>query len=572
VRQLKISRNGLELAAVSLAQPVSTLGRSPSCDGVLRAPGVKPVHFLLEAQGSASGQWVLFDISNDSGEGVVLETGKTEFKGFFFELSEGVLDSPEEMGGAIRRNLQGQGGTQQRAQQRLSLVEAVRIRRDSGAVQEVSHLPISGPSFLRVRKLRPFEEIAGLKLLYRKGGVAIEFQATRGGPQRVTLIKNSNPGEVLPGASVELGKSDWIRMEYGPDDLYFRWVSPVARAPIPREVVGNPILRIGFLVGFLVAGGTASWVAYKIKNPSEAIQMPPPRIAKIEVKEAPPPPPVSESLSRPKSAQSEAAGSSAAPRVAPKGVAKTRALPARPGLVAPVPPTDVNQLGLLGALKSKAPKQGEGVRADQIFDEGMVSQAAGAKTGSIALKTPPSGALDLSKAGGQKTAQGDGLQALATTLSGKAKYSPSNVGAVVSGSGGKLLGSGLEGLGKNSSLASGKGGGESLGLDDGSDSEVQGGLDRETVRRVIKSNRGKIRACYERALLSQPQLAGRVVTLFEVSAKGTVLSASVKASDVQSQTLESCLVEVVRGMAFPSSPTGASTKVSYPFVFQARGN
>jgi len=41
---------------------------------------------------------------------------------------------------------------------------------------------------------------------------------------------------------------------------------------------------------------------------------------------------------------------------------------------------------------------------------------------------------------------------------------------------------------------------------------------------------------------------------------------------VNSRMLDNCILEVVREMVFPMSATGASTRVIYPFVFQARGN
>jgi TonB family protein len=72
--------------------------------------------------------------------------------------------------------------------------------------------------------------------------------------------------------------------------------------------------------------------------------------------------------------------------------------------------------------------------------------------------------------------------------------------------------------------------------------------------------------------MAAPKLAGRVVTQFDISPKGAVISANVRNSDVQSKTLESCLVEVVKQMAFPEAPTGVGTRVIYPFVFQARSN
>lgn len=561
MRQLRISRGGLELASVSLRQPVSTFGRSPTCDGVLRAPGVRPVHFLLESQGAESGKWALFDISDESGEGIVLGSARVEFKGFFFEVSEAALDAADEIGGGIQRSAR-HSVSEAGGPVAGRLVEALRIRRDSGAVQEISHLRVPGSGLSRSRRLKPFEGLQAVDVIAQKGQIAIEFSLEGGSP---VVIKNS---EQIPMTGkmgrVELTPSDWVRMEFGPDDLYFRWVAPAAKVPVPREVIGSPVLRFGGLLGVLVAALAAAWIAWKVGHPSKPVILEPPRVATIEVKQAPPPPPPEKLPPRGLEQMAPKSGAAAAPKFA------VRSRPTRQaGLNAPVPPTDVNQLGLLGALKSSAPQPGAGVRADQIFNDSIITQAVAGKTGSIALKTPPSGALDVGKSGGAQGAKGDGLQALSTTLAGGSEFAPKEVGAVGrAGGAGSGLGSGLNaanGIGEDGTGRSAMG-----GLQEANGTDVQGGLDRETVRRVIVSNRGRIRACYERALLSQPKLAGRVVTQFEISPKGTVLSASVKSSDAASGTLESCLVDVVRGMEFPAAPTGKGTQVVYPFVFQAR--
>lgn len=579
MRQLRITRNGLELASVSLKQPVSMVGRSPSCDGILRAPGVAAVQFMLESQGEGTDQWIIFDVSDESGEGKVVGLGKVEFRGFFFEISEAPLDPAEQLGGGIHRSLREGAASTLQAGSKSSLVEAVRIRRDSGAVQEVSHLRVPKGA-LRPKKLRPFEEIPFVELHSEREKVQLHYrtlpQKSSNSPESLRLQRNTETLVLKPNSSTELGVRDWIRLEWGGDDLYFRWVSAVAPVAVRREVIGIPFLRWGMLAGLLFALAIGGSIWWKSQKEPEPVVVAPPRVATIEVKEAPPPPPPPPVNAMPLQPQAEKSqqkqpsksGAAAAARFEKPAPEKQRS---QSGLNAPAPTTNVNAIGLLGALKSSAPAQGPGVRADQIFNDSMVTQAVASKeSGSIALKNPPSGVLGVGPSGGAPRAKGDGLQALSTTISGANQYAPSEVGAIGRPGGkGKGLGSGLSGL--DSLGGDGDGKGQFAGFDS-SGTDVRGGLDRETVRRVIVSNRGKIRACYERALLAQPKLAGRVVTRFQISATGPVVSASMGSSDANSPTLESCLLEVVRAMEFPAAATGKPTFVIYPFVFQARSN
>ncbi|MBU6375280.1 MAG: energy transducer TonB [Bdellovibrionales bacterium] len=571
MKQLRVSRNGLELASVGLRQSVSTLGRSPSCDGVLRAPGVRALHFLLEAQSESKDQWVIFDVSNDRGDGVVLGDQKVEFGGFFFELSDATLDSADRIGGSIRRSIQSTSAQVEQSTSRL--VEAVRIRRDSGAVQEVAHMRASPGVLSRSRRLQPFEEVHDVVLESKREGVSLLLRSTKGTDRERKLYRNSEYQPLSSGGSVPLGPSDWIRLEYGVDDLYFRWVVPVPAARIPREVVGNPILRLGWVLFAIIALGVFGWIVWKGRQVKEVVPTPPPRIATIQVKEAPPPAPPVEKVPEPQVApmeQGKASEEKASKGGSQAAAAKFAKAPSpktkdQAGLNAPVKPTDVNSIGLLGALKSSAPKQGPGVKADQIFNDGIVTQAVSGNSGSLTLKTAPSGVLSVQGNSGGPKSKGEGLQALSTTLGGGDQYTPSAVGPIGrSGANGKGLGGGL---------AEGTGPGlEGIGgSDEGLGADIRGGLDAESVRKVIQSKRGLIRNCYERALLSKPKLSGRLVVNFQINGKGPVDWAKLKSSDANSPVLEMCLIDVVRqAMVFPQSPNGTATTVFYPFVFQPK--
>ena len=70
MKSIAISRGGFNLAHVDLSSPLIVIGRSPSSDIVLRAPGISAVHFLIEWIGKGpfdpkEGDWILTDISKN---------------------------------------------------------------------------------------------------------------------------------------------------------------------------------------------------------------------------------------------------------------------------------------------------------------------------------------------------------------------------------------------------------------------------------------------------------------------------------------------------------------------------
>jgi outer membrane biosynthesis protein TonB len=94
------------------------------------------------------------------------------------------------------------------------------------------------------------------------------------------------------------------------------------------------------------------------------------------------------------------------------------------------------------------------------------------------------------------------------------------------------------------------------------------GLTQKEVMDVVKKYAGQIQQCYERALLSEPSLAGRIEYEWGITPQGDVTTARVKRSDVQnSDALNECVMNVFRAMKFPKSKNGESTTPSIGFPF-----
>lgn len=108
-----------------------------------------------------------------------------------------------------------------------------------------------------------------------------------------------------------------------------------------------------------------------------------------------------------------------------------------------------------------------------------------------------------------------------------------------------------------------------LGIDEPGD--VQGGLDREVIRRVILSHRAQIRYCYEKQLNKTPDLAGKVLVEFVIGGDGKVTQARAAENTLSDAEVSRCLVSKVRTWTFPQPKGGGVVVVTYPFLFKPAG-
>lgn len=94
------------------------------------------------------------------------------------------------------------------------------------------------------------------------------------------------------------------------------------------------------------------------------------------------------------------------------------------------------------------------------------------------------------------------------------------------------------------------------------------GLTREQVMKVVQKHHTQIQQCYERSLMDDPNLAGRAEFEWEISAKGSVGSVSVKETSLRNgDRLLNCVKGVFRAMKFPTAKNGSSTTptIGLPF-------
>lgn len=100
--------------------------------------------------------------------------------------------------------------------------------------------------------------------------------------------------------------------------------------------------------------------------------------------------------------------------------------------------------------------------------------------------------------------------------------------------------------------------------------DIKGGLDKEIIRRVIRQHKNEVSFCYEKQLLSDNKLAGRLKVRFTINGQGQVL-ASVTEQSLGNIAVDQCVNEAVRRWEFPKPSTNL-VSVGYSFFFKNAGS
>jgi outer membrane biosynthesis protein TonB len=142
-------------------------------------------------------------------------------------------------------------------------------------------------------------------------------------------------------------------------------------------------------------------------------------------------------------------------------------------------------------------------------------------------------------------------------------------GGPMTGGAGSLLGGAGGGLG---SLKVGplKGPGGAVAKAKPRTIQVRGSLSREEIAKVINDHMKEVQACYERALVRDPNITGKLLLEWTIDLGGSVTQAKIKESSMKNTEVGGCIVEHLRGWHFPS-PKGGIVIVSYPFLFNSVG-
>jgi outer membrane biosynthesis protein TonB len=293
--------------------------------------------------------------------------------------------------------------------------------------------------------------------------------------------------------------------------------------------------------------------------PPPVVEAKPPEPKPIPKKPEPPPKPVKQVKKTPEKKKPEKVVHKpepkpvpkAEPKVEPKVVQKQPPTPQpAPEKVAPPKPSasEVAANELMNVFsKVPSPAANSGNKAIKI-DRSMASQGPAGQPGLSTVGV--SGAL---KAKGGKLQAGGGISGgVSTAKAGQFGYSNTPGG----GSTGK------RGV-KGGVVGSPK-------LDDFSSST--NGLTDKEVMSVVNKYLSQVNRCYERALLNDSNLAGRVQYEWDINAEGKVTSVRIKRSEISNgDSLNSCVMLLFKAMKFPAAKNKQPTTATIGFPFGKEG-
>jgi hypothetical protein len=164
-------------------------------------------------------------------------------------------------------------------------------------------------------------------------------------------------------------------------------------------------------------------------------------------------------------------------------------------------------------------------------------------------------------------------------------YGVGGLGLVGTGRGGGGTGEGTIGLGNTGLIGKGGGGGSGSGYGRGggagfgargtrvptvrqAKAEVQGALDKDIIRRIVRAHINEVRYCYNQALARDPNAKGRVAVQFTIGGTGKVPSAVVQETTMKDAAVGNCIAQSVKRWVFPKPEGGGSVIVTYPFVLE----
>jgi outer membrane biosynthesis protein TonB len=215
------------------------------------------------------------------------------------------------------------------------------------------------------------------------------------------------------------------------------------------------------------------------------------------------------------------------------------------------------------------------------FDPDMAARQAGI----LGVMSAESGHFLASPYGGAFAVgndDGDVWGGLTGTEVGEA-YGVGGLGLVGTGRGGGGTGEGTIGLGNTGLIGKGGGGGTGSGYGRGSGAgfggrgkrvpqvrqakaDVKGALDKDIIRRIVRSHINEVTYCYNQGLARDPNLKGRVAVQFTIGPTGTVPVAVVQDTDLKDRNVASCVAQAVKRWKFPKPRGGGNVVVTYPFV------
>ncbi len=572
MKVIRIRRNSRDIIQFAANKKMILIGRSPSCDVVLRAPGVKPVHFMLEWVGagefslnSESQEWSVFDISSGreisesevdtlkAGFGKIIGNDPVDLGNFQFQWSQDRLSATEIIKPIMGSSINLDPNSQSRIDEsEKSVLEVIKLNHTSGAVEMVTH--IHKPKYKKSFLLKSF--LSGTRIQWGQDqDIEFDFSLLDGAEIYNHGIHQSDKKLKMDGL---------IEVRIDSTSFYFRIVNRVEVPKLPLEIKKDPYYRyIVFSVFALLLLLSVSYV-FDFSGQDEPDPAPP-RIARVEVKNV-----LAQTQELPKqdfetleeSVVSEVKDNlkevvkPVEKKQIQKSVEKTKTSVKKENVqLKKAKQKNVNSVGLLGALgaNKKGPKTKK-IRADMILNDASSTETADSSEPKLNIKTSPKGFV------GQDSKRAESPNPGLTGAASDLNLSDNLKEATISN------------VSTKSSDFSFNFGAATSDIEIGSEykESIQGGLDKESVRRAIAAHRKEFRTCYEKALLTMPKISGRIVYKWQINANGPVDWIKTMKKTVRSQKLVNCVQSVIQKIVFPQAPNKQPTLVIYPFEFKSK--
>lgn len=145
------------------------------------------------------------------------------------------------------------------------------------------------------------------------------------------------------------------------------------------------------------------------------------------------------------------------------------------------------------------------------------------------------------------------------------------------GGGGKAVGVGglgTQGFGggaKGSGVGSLPGKGEALVGTETAEVIVMGSLSREEIERVVNAHRNEVRFCYQRELLRDAGVSGKITLQWTIVEGGRVELAKILGNSTGSSALANCIRDRLVTWQFPSPRGGSRAVVEWPYSLKPPG-
>ena len=99
----------------------------------------------------------------------------------------------------------------------------------------------------------------------------------------------------------------------------------------------------------------------------------------------------------------------------------------------------------------------------------------------------------------------------------------------------------------------------------------KGHLTREEIARVVKQHLREIQYCYEKNLLRNNKLKGKLIMEWTIVSTGKVSLVKTRFNSMHSPKVARCVSKSIKKMKFPSPRGGGLVEVEYPFLFEQVG-